>query len=348
MNHSDALRYLDSRIDFERRDIPTARDLRLDRIRLLLDRFDSPHRNYQVVHVAGTKGKGSTAVMTARLLQAGGFKVGLHTSPHFERIEERFVVDGEVAEASEFLVGLEELMPAVAEVDGLLAPRQTPLTYFEITTALAFLHFARRGVDWAVVEVGLGGRLDATNVVDPAVCAVTSISRDHMQLLGDSLPLIAAEKAGIIKPGRPVVSGVTADAARDVVRDAARERGAPLYEIGVDFTVDYRSRGLAGGEVAVTTWRQRWPTFLLPAVGAHQANNAALALAMIDALRDAGRPLEKVAVDALRDVVVPGRLEVLSENPTVVLDVAHNDASTTALVEALRSAEKPGRKGPRI
>ena len=224
----------------------------LERMRLLLAELGSPEQNLPVIHVAGTKGKGSTAAMIAAALTAAGYRTGLFTSPHIERIEERIQIDGRCIEDFDGL--LEQVRPAVERMDvegensvlstqysipstrnSAAVPISVAPTFFEIVTAMAFVHFARQSVQAAVMEVGLGGRLDATNVCRPVVSIITSISFDHTQQLGNTLALIAAEKAGIIKPGVPVVSGVIEPEPRDVIRQVCRERGAPLVERGTDF-----------------------------------------------------------------------------------------------------------------
>ena len=336
MKHEDVVAFLNARVDYERAGMPRGADLRLERTALLLEAIGSPHREYPIVHVAGTKGKGSTAHLIAALLQSAGKRVGLHTSPHFDRLEERFRVDGVPAEPDETVDLVETLLPAVEALDARLAGAQPKLTFFEITTALTFLHFARRGVDWAVVEVGMGGRLDATNVVLPEVAVITTISKDHTRQLGDRLESIAAEKAGIVKAGRPVVSGVTAPGPGQVIRDVCRDRLAKLRQLDHDFEYRYRSRGLDGGAVAVQTWSRLWPEVDLAMLGEHQAMNAAVALATIDALRESGHRLESIDPTELARVRVPGRVELVQRDPLVVIDVAHNVASAIALANALK------------
>ncbi|MDY0168017.1 MAG: folylpolyglutamate synthase/dihydrofolate synthase family protein [Thermoguttaceae bacterium] len=242
-SYDAALQFLLGRIDYERvLTMPySGRDFKLDRMRELLRRLGNPQDRLPILHVAGTKGKGSTAAMLAAVLTAAGYRVGMFSSPHFDRIEERFAIGGQPCSADELVERVEEIRPAVDAMDreaagtGEIGP-----TYFEITTALALLHFVRRKVDAAVLEVGLGGRLDSTNVCTPRVCIITSISFDHTEQLGNTLGAIAREKAGIVKPGVPVVSGVEAPEAREVIAEVCRRQGAPLIELGVDFTFDYQ------------------------------------------------------------------------------------------------------------
>jgi dihydrofolate synthase / folylpolyglutamate synthase len=272
--HEAALRFLLDRIDYERtQSMPCSEEaLKLDRMRELLARLGNPHEPIPVIHVAGTKGKGSTAAMIAAILSAAGHHSGLFTSPHLDRIEERIITDAQPCSAEELADLVELVRPEVEAMDrrtdipvchipgegekgtgpicaqhpagrsGKLDlspfPPHGP-TYFEIVTAMALCHFARRRVDAAVLEVGMGGRLDSTNVCTPCVSIITSISFDHTKQLGGTLAAIAAEKAGIIKPGVPVVSGVDADEPREVIRRVARQNGCRLVELGVDFNFDY-------------------------------------------------------------------------------------------------------------
>jgi dihydrofolate synthase / folylpolyglutamate synthase len=220
-DYASAVDFLFSRINYERAaHIPYASDFKLSRMRRLLAHLGDPHLSLKAIHIAGTKGKGSTAAMVASILQAAGKRTGLYTSPHLARVEERLTVDGNLCEASQFVDLVAEVQRAAARLQqdsGPAADSGDDPTFFEVTTALAFLHFARQRVDAAVLEVGLGGRLDSTNVCLPQVCIITSISFDHMRQLGNTLAAIASEKAGIIKSGVPVVSGVTSGEARAVI-----------------------------------------------------------------------------------------------------------------------------------
>ena len=262
-----ALRFLVGRIDYERtQSMPSSEEaMKLDRMRELLARLGNPHEAVPIVHVAGTKGKGSTSAMIAAVLSAAGYRIGLFTSPHLDRVEERIAIDGRPCSGDDLADLVERIRPAVEAMDqaaisplpsgdepevrategsgvrgqGSESPNQHGPTYFEIVTAMAFDHFRRRGVNAAVLEVGLGGRLDSTNVCSPCVTIITNISFDHTKQLGDTLAAIAAEKAGIIKPGVPVISGVDTDEPRGVIRRIARQNGCRLVELGVDFHFDY-------------------------------------------------------------------------------------------------------------
>ncbi|HXG09046.1 MAG TPA: folylpolyglutamate synthase/dihydrofolate synthase family protein [Gemmataceae bacterium] len=347
-SYQQALDFWFGRVNYEQRS-PRASDLKLDQMRDLLRRLGNPQDGLRIVHVAGSKGKGSTAAMLAAVLQRAGRRTGLFTSPHLCRVEERIQVDGECIRPEELLVLLEEVQA--------ILPGPPPLepTFFEIATALGFLHFARRQVEAAVVEVGLGGRFDSTNVCWPVVAVITSISLDHTQQLGDCLASIAREKAGIVKPGRPAVSGATAPEAAEVIRRTCRERGAPLRELGVDFHYDYEPGRVAGGpagsirrvapRVRVVTDRRTWPALELGLLGEHQAANAAVAVTCIEVLRDEGWSVPDAAVAAgLAGVRWPARLEVVGARPLVVLDCAHNVASVQALVETLQASFPPARR----
>jgi dihydrofolate synthase/folylpolyglutamate synthase len=333
-------------INFEQR-TPLAEDLKLDHLRTLLARLGDPHRRLRIVHVAGSKGKGSTSAMLASILRQAGYRTGLFTSPHLCCVEERFQVDGQAITTDE----LTELLDEVRRC-ALLEEKNSsvPYTFFEVATVVGFLHFVRRRVEAAVLEVGLGGRLDSTNVCQPVVSIVTSISFDHVAILGHRLAQIAAEKAGIIKPGRPVVSGVTVPEARAVIERTCRERRAPLSQLGVDFhytcipghvsaTETRRSR------VRVTTSRHRWPEFEVNLLGDHQAANAAVALACIEQLQAERWHVPDMAIaNGLAEVNWPARLEVVGRNPLVVLDCAHNVASAVALVRTLQPSFPPARR----
>ncbi len=354
-----ALAFLFGRINYERiADVPyRTREFKLDRMRQLLDRLGNPERDLPIVHIAGTKGKGSTAAMVASILQAAGRRTGVFNSPHLDRLEERIMVAGEPCSAEELVELVDRLRPTVEEMDR-EAARDGPQdqedgpTYFEITTAMALLHFARRDVDAAVLEVGLGGRLDSTNVCCPRVCVITNISFDHTQQLGNTLASIAREKAGIIKPGVPVISGVTEEEPREVIREISHHHGCRLIELGHDFDFDYRpprdlqEEASCGridfryhprhGGAAEHFARTDLPLALL---GRHQAANAAVALAALAELRRDGWEIaESAEATGLAEVNWPVRVEVVARRPAVVLDGAHNPASIRALVDTLEES----------
>ncbi len=333
MTYPEALAFWYARINYEVRAAEPG-DLKLERMRALLRRVGDPHDRVRLVHVTGTKGKGSTSAMLAAVLRAAGYRVGLFTSPHLTDVRERVRVDGEPISETELAARVAELAPAVAAMD---ADGFPPPTFFEIGTALGFLHFAYRRCDLAVIEVGLGGRFDSTNVCRPLVSVVTSVGLDHTAQLGGTVEAIALQKAGIIKRNVPVVSGVTEPAPRDVVRAVAAEMPAPLWERGRDFDGDYRS-GTADSfpEVTITTPRGGYGPFALKLIGEHQAHNATLAVATADRLSECGLTIPLAAVaGGLRAVDWPGRVEVVMRHPTVILDTAHNVPSAEALVKTL-------------
>ena len=316
------------------------RDFNLTRVNELLRRLGDPHLQYPTAHVAGTKGKGSVCAMTASAAQAAGLKVGLYTSPHLHTIRERVQVDGEPISEAAFAEGVVALKPAVAEVNALMAlttlTKWGRITTFEALTALAFRHFAKEGVDLGVIEVGLGGRLDATNVVAPAACAVTSLSLDHVDVLGGTLPQIATEKAAIIKPGVPAVSAPQPPDALAVVEQAAERAGAPLRLVGRDITFERTLDGGAMQRVAVATPSRRYD-LRVPLAGRHQAENAAVAVGLCEALTGAGLPLNPTAIArGIASVRWPARMETLPGNPVVLLDGAHNPFSMRRFKQSLR------------
>ncbi|MCS7044955.1 MAG: bifunctional folylpolyglutamate synthase/dihydrofolate synthase [Gemmataceae bacterium] len=341
MTYDEALRWWFGRVNYEVQP-PLPSDLKLDRMRAVLARLGNPQSAYPIVHVAGSKGKGSTAAMLAAMLQASGRRVGLFTSPHLQAVEERVQVDSAPIDHHSLAQLLTEVRRAAeGRAPGEATSLDESLTFFEIATAVGMLHFARQSVDLAVIEVGLGGRFDSTNVCEPAVAVITSISFDHTQQLGNTLASIAFEKAGIIKPGRPVVSGVVHPEAGEVIRAASRERNAPLRERGVDFDFDHEPARINGTEqrwpkVRVRTWHGQGPWREVRLIGAHQAANAAVAVATVHILREQGMQVAEEALTlGLARVRWPARLEVVGRRPLLVLDCAHNVASAEALAGAL-------------
>ncbi|MCS7304571.1 MAG: bifunctional folylpolyglutamate synthase/dihydrofolate synthase [Thermoguttaceae bacterium] len=437
---AEAFQWLASRIDYERsRWMPYAeRYLPLNRMRQLLALLGHPENAFSVVHVAGTKGKGSTSAMVAEILQAAGYKTGLFTSPHLEKLQERIRINGQMPTDGELLDLLNDLWLAVSLMDqqqlaqptdselrSLRAPAtdressspgghclsaenslalpsendtighnhppqpitptmvppvpsevsqlgnlevrfsrggaawvceqanpplasQSSPTYFEILTAMAMRHFAYQKVQAAVLEVGLGGRLDATNVCRPIVSLITSISFDHTQLLGNTLEAIAAEKAGIVKPGIPVVSGVTQPGPREVIRQVCQTQQAPLIELQEQFSYSYQPprnlpHTLQPGRLDFHYYGPGGPWTLerveLSLLGRHQAANAALALATIALLRQAGwRISDQACRQALADLRWPARCQLLPGRPAVLLDTSHNVASVEALLQVLEES----------
>jgi dihydrofolate synthase/folylpolyglutamate synthase len=314
-------------------------------MRALLDLLGNPHERVRLIHVAGSKGKGSTSAMLAAILRRAGYRTGLFTSPHLSRVEERFQIDGQP-------ILPETLTALMTEIRDALAGQAQAPTFFELATALGFLYFARRRVEVAVIEVGLGGRFDSTNVCRPLVSIITSISFDHTQQLGDRLDQIAMEKAGIIKPGVPAISGATPPEARQMIESISKERNAPLLELGRDFHYGYEPGRVAAEaaqdrrpRVRIETARQTWPEMELALLGEHQAANAAVAVVCIERLRAAGLHIPSAAVaEEFARVSWPARLEVVGRRPLVVLDCAHNVASAECLCDTLRDSFPPGRR----
>lgn len=335
MTYEEAIAYWYGRIDFERKAAKPA-DLKLDRMRAVLKSLGDPHHQLRIIHVAGTKGKGSTSAMLASVLQAARYRVGLFTSPHLSDVTERIQVDGVPISHEELAVRLRELAEAIRPMESSGDPLRVP-TFFEIATALGFSHFLCRQVDIAIVEVGLGGRFDSTNVCTPLVSVITNISFDHMAQLGDKLALIASEKAGIIKPGRPVVSTADAPEAQAVIERIAAERQAPLRLLGRDFQFEYRTQPPG---VRVRTRLKEWPWIPLRNLyGHHQAANASGVVAVVEELRKLGLSIGDAAVsDGLSSAKWPARLEVTGQRPTVLLDCAHNVASAEALVDTIQES----------
>ncbi len=357
-DRASALEFLLGRINYERTSTVPYRsgEFKLDRMRALLALLGDPHLALRAVHIAGTKGKGSTASMIAAVLIAAGYSTGLYTSPHLERLEERFLVDGRQCTDHEFVRLAAEVQATVVELDratasaGVASPGPT---FFEVTTAMALLHFARSKVEAAVLEVGLGGRLDSTNVCRPEVCVITSISFDHTKQLGSTLKAIATEKAGIIKPGIPVVSGVVADEPRRAIRQAATESVAPLLERGIDFDAAGRPQSTIGCSAGqcFDYWEnlagQSWTLadIQLPLLGDHQAANAATALAALRRLIHRGWNLPEAALRrGLAQTRCDARIEWIRGQPNVILDVAHNVASIQALVDVVQREFPSGKR----
>jgi dihydrofolate synthase/folylpolyglutamate synthase len=354
-----ALAFLYGRINYERT-LPTYRSqvFKLDRMRELLRRLGDPQTGLPIVHVAGTKGKGSTSSMLAAILGAAGYRTGLYTSPHLERTEERLCVDGVPCSPEAFVELVALLRPIVERIDEESDQDQGPgsPTFFEIMTAMSLLHFARSKVDAVVLEVGLGGRLDSTNVCEPAVTVITSISFDHMKQLGNTLAAIAGEKAGIIKPGIPIVTGVTSTEPLAVIERVAAEQGAPLCKVGVDFhcTVGTQLEAAPASRLphAVLDYHghiHHQPThyrdLTVGLIGKHQAANAAVAIAVTERLCEQGWRIDEAALrKGLASVRCPARVEVLQTEPLVLVDTAHNLASIAALVEVLRETRTAGRR----
>ncbi|MFN7732807.1 MAG: bifunctional folylpolyglutamate synthase/dihydrofolate synthase [Pirellula sp.] len=350
----DALRFLLDRINYERSDDRPydAKSFRLARMAFLLERLGQPQRSAPVIHIAGTKGKGSVAWLVAEMLRHAGFRTGLYTSPHLEHLEERFVIDGRPVSPQDLVESMRRLQTAC---EACVASEHGTPTFFELTTALGWMLFQSANTHVNVIEVGLGGRLDSTNVCDPILSIITSISYDHQQQLGATLDKIAFEKAGIIKPGVPVIHGARAPLARDVIRNVAHQRGCELWELGRDFEATIRTQALALGSKSASsfehdspsqclTFESRFPTIHPPSrselplrmLGRHQADNAAMAIAVWSKLRQDGWALpEEALLQSLAQTQVAARIESMPGNPMLILDAGHNEASIEALMQTL-------------
>ncbi len=319
MTYDDAIAFWYGRINYEVRAAAPG-DFKLERMQALLQLLGDPHLRLPLVHITGTKGKGSTAAMIASILRCAGLRVGLFTSPHLTHVEERIQIDGVPIARAELAALMAEVAAATCELESdRLLPK---ITFFEIGTALGFLYFARRGCEVAAIEVGLGGRFDSTNVCSPRVAVITNVGFDHMAQLGSTLEAIAFEKGGIVKPGVPVVVGSMPAGPAEVIRRIAAEQAAPIVEARAE---------------------QLEPSLRIGLLGAHQRENAACAVAAIGCL---GIPIPEFAIrEGLASVVWPARIEVVSRKPIAILDGAHNVPSAIALVRTL-SEEFPdvGRK----
>jgi dihydrofolate synthase/folylpolyglutamate synthase len=307
----------------------------LDRIAALAALLGDPQRACPVIHVTGTNGKTSTARMIETLLRARGLRTGLYTSPHLSSMRERICIDGEPLSAEDFVTAYEDIAPYAAMVDG-RQPEQ--LSFFEMLTAMAFAAFADAPVDVAVIEVGLGGTWDATNIADGAVAVVTPVAIDHTVYLGDTVGEIATEKAGIIKHGAVAVLARQPEAAAAALERRAAELHVPVLTEGIDFAVTGRDLAVGGQRLALSGLKGSYSDLLLPLFGAHQAQNAVCALAAVEAFSAAGALDEELVRQAFAAMTAPGRLEVVRRSPVVIVDSAHNPAGMAASMAAVTEA----------
>jgi dihydrofolate synthase/folylpolyglutamate synthase len=331
--YEEALKFLFSFTNYERVvnfDYDSSK-LNLRRMTAMLEYLGNPHLAMHAVHITGTKGKGSTALMLTEILKKAGIRSGTYMSPHLVHLEERILVDGEMIPKHDLVKQLNNLVPHLEAAAKSAEPFATP-TFFEIFTGMAWNYFRERAVQVAVMEVGLGGRLDSTNVIRPDVCVITNVSFDHMRQLGDTLARIATEKAGIIKPGVPVLSAVDAPEALRVVETKCRELTAPLYLLGREIILDE-----GGNDFSVAVAGRRVSGLRLRQPGAHQRWNAALAAAAAVFLSAKFPALSEPAVRAgLEAVELPGRIETVHNAPTIIIDGAHNVASLKCLLDTVR------------
>lgn len=341
---STALSYWDSLIDYERKSA-LPEDLKLERMRALLAILGNPQDGLRIIHVAGTKGKGSCCAMLESILRNSGWRTGLFVSPHIKFVTERFQINGNPVPENELGGHILRVQNAA------LAALEEPPSFFEVATAAAFLLFRAIQTDWVILETGLGGRLDATNVCKPIITLITGIGLDHTQVLGDSLEEIAYEKAGIIKPGVPLVFGVEELGPKQVIKDVARLRGAPQWELGNEINFWLEKEGDLGlvwdnG----LQWHIQTPIcdrnhLRIGLSGKHQARNAALVVGVVDQLKIRGTEIPESAIyQGLSEVAWAGRIETLCKKPWIVVDAAHNVASIQALVEMLQHWPVKGKK----
>ncbi len=336
-NYKEAIAYLFDRTDYEKEERVryNVTTFSLERMEKLLSLVGDPHTKIKTVHIAGTKGKGSTATMLAKMLEANGLTVGLYTSPHLVHLHERIVVNSQMISEAEMLELLNRIYGPVEKLT-----KTDPPTFFEIMTTLAFLHFADRKIDIGVIETGMGGRLDSTNVILPEVVGITSLSIDHKLQLGETLDLIAMEKAGVLKRGVPAITVEQEPMAMNVLRAQATAMKAPLSVTGsdIDFSCRFETSREHGPHtrICLTTPTSRFEHLRVPLHGRHQAINCGLALALLDKLKAAGYEIDNdKAAAGLNDVRLAGRMEMICEDPRIMIDGAHNAASIRALIHAI-------------
>ncbi|MCX5661032.1 MAG: bifunctional folylpolyglutamate synthase/dihydrofolate synthase [Planctomycetota bacterium] len=335
-NYATALKWLYNHVDYERLRLVSynTRTFSLDRMRKLLSLLGNPHEELRCVHIAGTKGKGSTCAMLAHTLQSCGMTVGLFTSPHLVDLRERIVINGQMISHAELI----EMLKSIAALEDKFG--DNPPTFFEILTAVALRYYADQAVDIVILETGMGGRLDSTNVITPLVSGITHISLDHMNILGKDLASIAREKAGIFKKGVAAVSVEQDPAVARVLEEVATASNAPLEFTGkqIDFSYRFEANRELGPHtrVCLTTPTSRWEHLPVPLKGEHQAHNCGLALAILDKLKAHGFviPEDKV-IAGLAGTTLHGRMEQVWNEPRVIIDGAHNAHSITALIRAL-------------
>ena len=329
-NYQSALAYLYSFIDFSRshQENISAENFELARMVDFLRVLNNPHQDYPSIHIAGTKGKGSVAALCAAALAQAGYKVGLYTSPHLEEFTERIQINAEPVSKPGFTALVENIKPFVEQIPH--------LTSYEIQTALAFRHFSQQKVDIAVIEVGMGGRLDSTNVITPLVSVITNISLDHTAILGGSLAEIAREKGGIIKPHVPVVVAKQEIEAAKVLMEMAGAIGAPLVSVADEIQVQAVEKNLDGQLVSLAWGRRPALRLSLGLLGPHQLENAAAAYAALELVGQAGFEISPEAVQrGFAQVRWPGRFEIINHQPPVIIDAAHNRESARVLARTV-------------
>ncbi|OHB90041.1 MAG: hypothetical protein A3D13_00085 [Planctomycetes bacterium RIFCSPHIGHO2_02_FULL_40_12] len=312
----------------------------LKRMEEMMAFVGNPHKKRRCVHITGTKGKGSTSIIIASILKELGLKTGLFTSPHLIYLEERMKVNDRMISQKMFVELINRLKPYVDRIM-LKNPTLMP-TFFEIVTAIAFLYFERKKVDISVLEVGMGGRLDSTNIILPEISVITPVSYDHTDRLGHTLDRIAYEKAGIIKEGVPVISSAQEPEPLSVISKTCKEKNARLYLVGKDILINNikvtKRNGFYGTEYEIRTWRNIYKNIFLPLVGRHQVENCATAIGALDVLAENGiiETNNENIINALAKVKCPARIEVISESPLIVLDTAHTVSSMKILRESIK------------
>lgn len=357
MTFSETQEYIASFVNFELSPVPYSHRyiFKLERVRRLLALLGNPQNDLKIIHVAGSKGKGSVCALTAAILQKAGYRVGLYTSPHLGHYRERIrVVDGmagqwgyppsvdeenifpDMISEADLCQMLDILKPAI---ERLCADKELgPLSFFELFTVMAFYYFNQRRVDWAVMETGMGGRLDATNIAPSSVCAITSLSLEHTSFLGNTLAKIAREKAGIIKDRcQRVIIAPQEKEAEEVLREHCIEFAIHPLWVGEDIKWQMIRQEINGQVVSFCSAKRCYPDLELSLGGQHQVVNAAVALGIVESLRDGGTVIDDEALrHGLRHAFWPGRMEIVGKDPLVVLDCAHNPASALSLVESLQ------------
>ena len=331
----DVLSFLNSRQNYEEdRQCHPKEIFKLERMTQIVEALGMPQRTFRTIHVAGTKGKGSVCRMLAALLQATGLRVGLYTSPHVEHLRERIAIDSVPVDEKGLVAAFNELAPWLGTVG-------KNLTYFELLTAAAFCVFRTARVNYAVIEVGIGGRLDATNVIEPDVCVITNVDYDHMDLLGESLEQIALEKAGIIKPGIPVICGISMNGPLAIVQSRATELNAPIYLLGHAYHSQGYIRMGYRSVCILRAWHREWRNVVLNCPAAFMVTNTAHAVAVFSLLHEQGlvKDLEGQALqNVLASVELPARCEVFPGSPTVMIDSAHNAVAASGLASVIRTS----------
>ncbi|GAB5440510.1 MAG: bifunctional tetrahydrofolate synthase/dihydrofolate synthase [Fuerstiella sp.] len=351
-SYEDAMRWIFDRINYERvRPRAASEHFRLERIAALLDLIDAPQNRIPAIHIAGTKGKGSTAAMVDSILRSAGIRSGLFTSPHIETFEERMRVDGQMPDPDQMIRLVADLRHRLAAAPPDL--QEAELTYFEVATLLGWMFFDRSNAEYVVLETGLGGRLDCTNVCQPVLTLITAIGLDHTHILGDTVEQIAFEKAGIIKHGVPVLTSCRDAAANAVIENTAEERSCTFESIGRHFDARpvaansppdsaFETFEVAGQQISVSIAGQPDLELQIPLCGRHQADNAALAIRACQVLQEAEQRITAAAISSgLQQVNWPLRFETVATGPQVILDVAHNPDSIAAFCDTLKDKQSP-------